>query len=263
MTFRYRFLSAVLLTPALLMAQDASRGRKFMDECVNALGGDRYLHMQNRVESGRAYSFYNEQLSGLSIATIYTEYLDMPPAKGLAIRERQALGKKQDYSVLFFEDQGWDISFRGARPLPDLSLQRFLDSTRNNIFYILRERYNEPGLEFDYIGTDVYENTEAVLIDVYDNQAHTVHLILDRNTKLPIKQSFDYIDPTTKFRMTESTEYAKYREVMGMMWPYSIVRQRNGEKVYEMYSDKVEFNQNLPGSTFTLPPGVKILPREK
>ena len=30
--------------------------------------------MQDRVESGRAYSFYRDQISGLSIATIYTQY---------------------------------------------------------------------------------------------------------------------------------------------------------------------------------------------
>jgi hypothetical protein len=251
------------LAPLLLTAQPASRGKKFIDGVVTALGGDRFLHMQNRIEGGRAYSFYNEQLSGLTIATIYTEYLDQPPAKGIAIRERQVFGKHQDYSVLFFEDQGWDVTFRGARPLSDQPLSRFLNSTLNNIFYILRERYNEPGLEFDYVRDDVYDNTEVSVVDVFDSENRTVHVMFDRNTKLPVKQSFDYIDPTTKIRMTESTVYAKYREVMGIMWPYSIQRERNDEKVYEIYSDRVQFNQNLPASTFSLPPGVKILPKEK
>jgi len=245
------------------MAQPASRGKKFVEGVVGALGGDRFLHMQNRIEGGRAYSFYNEQLSGLTIATIYTEYLDQPPAKGVAIRERQVFGKHQDYSVLFFEDEGWDVTFRGARPLSDQPLSRYLNSTLNNIFYILRERYNEPGLEFDYIGDDVFQNTEVALVDVIDSENHTVHVMFDRNTKLPVRQSFDYVDQTTKMRMTEATVYAKYREVMGIMWPYSIQRERNDEKVYEIYSDRVQFNQNLPSSTFSLPPGVKMLPKEK
>lgn len=262
----YRFLLSVLLilmAPLLLTAQQASRGKKFVEDVIAALGGDRFLHMQNRIEGGRAYSFYNEQLSGLMIATIYTEYLDRPPEKGVAIRERQVFGKHQDYSVLFSEDQAWDVTFRGARPLSDQPLSRYLNSTFNNIFYILRERYNEPGLEFDYIGDDVFENTEVALVDVIDNQDHIVHVMFDRNTKLPVRQSFDYVEPTTKFRMTEATVYAKYRDVSGIMWPYSIQRERNDEKVYEIYSDKVQFNQNLPSSTFSLPPGVKMLPKEK
>lgn len=253
----------ILLAPLLLTAQSASRGKKFVEDVVGALGGDRFLHMQNRIEGGRAYSFYNEQLSGLTIATIYTEYLDQPPAKGVAIRERQVFGKHQDYSVLFFEDQGWDVTFRGARPLSDQPLSRYLNSTVNNIFYILRERYNESGLEFDYIRDDVFQNTEVALVDIIDSENHTVHVMFDRNTKLPVRQSFDYVDQTTKMRMTEATVYAKYREVTGIMWPYSIQRERNDEKVYEIYSDRVQFNQSLPSSTFSLPPGVKVLPKEK
>jgi len=80
-------------------AQSSPRAKKFVDDCISALGGDKFIHMQNRTEAGRAYSFYNEQLSGLTIATIHTEYLDQAPPKGLWVRERQVLGKKQDYSA--------------------------------------------------------------------------------------------------------------------------------------------------------------------
>src|ERR1700689_693944 len=95
-----RFLpsvSLILVAPLLMTAQQPPlRGKKFVEDVVGALGGDRFLHMQNRIEGGRAYSFYNEQLSGLTIATIYTEYLDQPSARGVAIRERQVFGKHQD-----------------------------------------------------------------------------------------------------------------------------------------------------------------------
>ena len=37
-------------------------------------GGQQYLNMQNREVAGRAYSFYREKLSGLSIAKIYTRF---------------------------------------------------------------------------------------------------------------------------------------------------------------------------------------------
>lgn len=259
-----RPLQLALLAPLLLQAQSSAvKARKFIDETVEALGGDRFLHMQNRVESGRAYSFYNLELSGLDIATVYTEYLDQPPPKGLSVRERQQFGKKQDYSILFFEDQGWEITFRGARPVSEQSLSRFLNSTRNNIFYVLRERLAEPGLEFDYVRDDLFQNKEVVLIDVIDKDNHALHVIFDRITKLPLRQSFDYVDPLTKYRVTETTDYAKYREVMGITWPYSIQRARDGEKVFEIYSEKVQFNQDLPAGKFSLPPGVKVLPPAK
>ena len=67
-----------------------------MDAALAGLGGKQYLAMRDRVETGRAYSFYRQELSGLSIAKIYTRYLTRPeppvPAF-LGIRERQSFGK--------------------------------------------------------------------------------------------------------------------------------------------------------------------------
>ena len=48
------------------------RAKQVIDDAIAALGGDRFLNMEDRTESGRAYSFYNDRLSGLSIAKIYT-----------------------------------------------------------------------------------------------------------------------------------------------------------------------------------------------
>src|SRR5438128_384168 len=67
----------LLLAVAVTSAADTSaeRGKQIIDRAIAALGGNNFLHMQDRVESGRAYSFYREQLSGLSLAKIYTRYL--------------------------------------------------------------------------------------------------------------------------------------------------------------------------------------------
>ena len=74
------------------------RGKKVVDEALAALGGEHFLAMRDRVETGRAYSFYREKLSGLARATIYTRYLirPEPPQLGFfGLRERQNFGKKE------------------------------------------------------------------------------------------------------------------------------------------------------------------------
>jgi hypothetical protein len=253
-------LVSALLCAACLTAQPVDKGKQAVQDALAALGGERFLQMQNRVESGRAYSFYNDELTGLDIATIYTQYQPTTPDNGVAVLERQVFGKKQDYSVLFLQDQGWDVTFRGARPIPDQNLKRYLNSTRNNILYMLRVRFKEPGLEFDYTGRDVMQNVEVVLVDVSDAQGKVVHVVFDKLTKLPIRQTFSYIDEETKQRMDETTEFGNYRQVGdGIQWPFSIRRERNGLKVYEIYATKIQVNQTLPPTIFDLPPGVKIL----
>src|SRR2546423_1761463 len=128
----------VLATCGAAAETSQERGKRVVDEALAALGGEKYLNMQDRVEAGRAYSFYREQLSGLSLAKIYTRYLTVPepPVTGyLGIRERQVFGKNENNAVLFVEDKGWEISFRGARPIDPKLLDRFKDSTLRNIFY--------------------------------------------------------------------------------------------------------------------------------
>ena len=47
------------------------------------------------------------------------------------------------------------------------------------------------------------------------------------------------------------------------MWPFAIRRERNGEKIFEMYSESVEINQDLKDSMFSLPQGLKILKKDQ
>ncbi len=259
MLLNSKFLLSLLLFAGSIVGQTApNKGRQIIDQAIAALGGDRFLHMQNRMASGRIYSFFHENLSGLDIAKIYVAYHNST-GNGLAVTERQVLGKKQDYSYLFLEDQGWDVTYRGARPIPDEAWDRYARTTRNDILYFLRTRLNEPGLTFDYVGTDVYLSTHVEIVDITDSQDQTIRVYFDHNTLLPIRETYTWLDPQTKERNEEVTEFDKYRDAGGVMWPLSIERERNGYKTYQMFASKVEVDQALPPNIFELPPGAKRL----
>jgi len=260
----------LLLCAAIGWAQSAQdRGKKVVEDALAALGGDLFLAMRNRVESGRAYSFYREEVSGLSLATIYTKYLEpaASPAPGsLGIVERQSFGKRdrEDTAVLFVNGAGYQINFRGARPLPDATLERYMDSAPRNIFYILRLRLKEPGLTFDYRGFQVWQNQPIDSVDIVDAENRVVTVYFSQSTKFPVRQVFYRRDPKTKDRIEEVTEFSKYRDVGGgVSWPYTIFRTRDGDRVYQMFSDTVAIDQNLSDSLFTLPANIKMLQKER
>ena len=131
------------------------RGKRVVYEALQALGGDAYLHMEDRVEMGRAYSLYRGQISGLSLAKIYTRYLAPAPGQ-LAVRERDSFGQvdvrasdlKESNAVLFNEDGAWEVTFRGARPLDEKRFANYKDSTLRNILYILRAAPQGTGAHF-------------------------------------------------------------------------------------------------------------------
>ncbi len=236
---------------------EPNKGKQIVDAAVSALGGDRFLNMRTRVASGRIYSFFKDEMSGSDIARIYTEYL---PGKPLGIREREVLGKKQDYSYLFLPDQGWDVTFRGARPIEDEAWDRYRRSTENDILYILKVRHNEPGMTYDYVGSEVHLSTHVEVVEITDSQDRTVRVSFDHNTGLPVRQSFSWLDPETKYRNEEITEFDKYRDAgNGVMWPFTVERSRNGYKSYQMFASAVEVDASVPTKTFELPPGAKVL----
>jgi hypothetical protein len=257
-----KVLSVLLICAGASLGQTAEqRGKKVIDETVAALGGQKFLTMADRVESGRAYSFYRERLSGLSIAKIYTRYVTVPAGKSgeeLGVRERQAFGKNEDSSVLFLENGGWEITFRGAKELPKDRLDRYRDTTLRNIFYLLRQRLQEPGMIFESRGADVFENQPVNVVDITDSQDRVVTVYFNQGTKLPVMQKYSWRDPQTKERNDEETRFARYREVSGVQWPYQITRERNGEKIYQMFAESVAINQDLTDNQFSLPaPGKK------
>ena len=240
------------------------RGRKLKDKLVEALGGQYFLAMHDRTEEGRAYSFFREQLSGLSIVHIYTQYREKGgPGDFPAIRERQAFLKNQDDAVIFTEGNAYEVNYRGARPLADDRLQRYIETTNRSIFYIVRQRLNEPGMIFESPGGDIKENQQVEILDVADSQNRSVRVYLHHLTFLPVMQEFKLMDPILKERRTETTRFSKYRSVKpGVMWPFSIIRERDGEKVFQMFAESVTVNNNLPVKLFSLPEGIKILKKD-
>jgi hypothetical protein len=239
----------------------AARGKRVVDEAVTALGGDKFLTMKDRTESGRAYSFFREQLSGLSRAKIYTRYFETGGDGKLSVEERDAFGKDEDSAVLFTRGgDAFEITFRGARPLPADRLDRYQDTTMHNVFYILRCRLKEPGMIFESKGSDVVDNMPVEIVDITDSENRVTTVYFHRSTKLPVRQTFYRRDPKTRYRDEELTLFSKYRDVGdGVQWPFAIERSRNGEKIFEMYAEAVTVNNSLADALFTIPTGMKKL----
>ncbi len=254
-----------LAASALLPAQEKqAKGKQIVGEALKALGGDKFLGMRDRTETGRVYSFYREQLSGYSRARIHTRYLTRPEPPRIdffGLRERQSFGKdKEEYATLFTEDASYQITYRGARPLPKDSDDRFRDSTRRNILYILRQRLGEPGMIMEHEGSGVVENQPVDFVTLTDAENYSVKVAFNSSSRLPVRQEYVRRDPKTRDRFEELTRFSKYRDVNGIQWPYQMQRERNGEKTFEIFSDIVQINQGLTDENFTLSAKIKILP---
>jgi hypothetical protein len=261
MTHRVSAVGALIFFAISAHAEGSqARAKRVIEEAIAALGGNAFFNMEDRTESGRAYAFYREKLTGLATAPIYTKYVPISDPKDLAVLERDSFGKKgEDYANLFTDKGAWDISYRGARPLPDDRLPRYKESARRNVFYILHGRLHETGMLFESRGADVLDNRPVEIVDITDGDDNTTTVYFDQTTKLPMRQVFYRRDPVTKDKDEEVTIFSKYRDVGGVQWPFDVQRMRNGEIIFQIYAESVKINQSLPQKLFELPPGAPIL----
>jgi hypothetical protein len=261
---RRSFALGLTAAAALTGETPQDKGKQLVSKVIDGLGGEAFRNLQTISETGRAYSFYRQQITGLAVARIYTKYLPVDaevPKDGVRMLRREVFGKKQEDAVIFTKDgSAYDVTYRGAQPLADSRIKQFRDTTMNDVFYILRERINEPGIGFELRGSDVMENQPVEILGVFDEQNRDITVWVNSDSFLPIRQRFYRWDPIVNDRREEVTHYAKYRDIGNrVMWPFDIERERDGEKIYEMYAEQVTSGDPLPDGMFSLPTGVKIL----
>lgn len=261
-------LAAITVAASMLPAEtQEERGQRIVNEAIAALGGDNFLKLRNVSESGRLYSFYREQISGLAVGTVYREFLNTAGRDKLAVEERESFDysakkRKELYAILFTTKEAWDISFRGARPLPADRFPRYKLTTMHDVFYILRERLHEPGMIFVSQGSDVLDNRPVEIVDIIDGNNEKTTVYFDQTTKVPIRQKFNHLDPLDKMQDEEITYYSKYRDAgNGVQWPFELQREHNGDKIFQLFADSVKIDQDLSDKLFMLPSDIKILER--
>ncbi len=259
-TFALSVAAGVGAGAALGAETSKDRGKRLIERTIEALGGDAFRNMRTRTETGRAYSFYRDEVTGLSVATFQTKYLPREGQEGLFEMQRQVFGKQQEDAVLFTASEGFEVTYRGAKPLTDDRVKQFRETTLHEIFYVLRERLDEPGMEFEAAGKDVVENQPVEAIDIFDAENRRIRVWVNSDTFLPSKQRFYRWDAIINDRREEITRYSKYRDAgNGVMWPHTTERERDTEKLFQMYSDQVTVNDPLPDSLFELPNGIRML----
>ena len=264
MTRRDLFKTSVLgSAPAFVRAQTIQdKGRKLIGEAQQALGGAKFLGMRDRVEEGRAYSYYRERLSGLDVGRFETMYDDA--AVGVKQRDKQVFGKKQDFYVIFAGGgKGWDVSYKGATVIPEELINNWEEGVLRNAMYILRCRVEEKGMIFERRGQEVFDNQAVEIIDVTDSDNREMAIYLNASTKLPVRGYFKRQNLKDKGWDEQDTRYAKYRQTQGVMWPWAITRSRNGERNLELYSESVQINTGLTATNFELGAATKLIPTKK
>ncbi len=238
--------------------ENARKARALLDQCIQALGGQAWLNVQDSEQQGRTYSFYHGQSN--SLGAPFWRFWKFPD------KERIELTKQRDVVYIYNGDNGYEVTYKGTAAAEPEPLRDYLRRRKHSLEVVLRQWLNAPGTALFYGGPAVAEQKPAESVTIMTAQNDSVTLFLDANNHLPIKKTFEWRDQD-RYKNEEGEVFDNYRPEQGVMTPHSILRVHNGDITNQRFITTVRYNVGLPDSMFqasvTYDPYKRSGPREK
>jgi hypothetical protein len=222
--------------------ENARKAKGLLDQMVQALGGQSYLNIQDMSQQGRTYSFYHGQPN--SVGTLFWRFYRYPD------KERIELTKQRDVAFVYNGDKGFEITYKGTALEDPKTVTEYVRRRQHSLEWLIRKWLNEPGTAFFYEGSTVAEERPAEQVTILSAKNDSVTIYISTDNHLPIKKSYSWRDPMDKLRSTEDEVYDGYRNVQGIMTPFSITRFLNGDMSNQRFLNSVTYNTGVSDSLF-------------
>lgn len=225
--------------------QDANsrKARAALDAMVQALGGDRWLNLQNTYIEGRTSGFYQGKPTG-AIGDFYWYHV-------FPDKDRVELTKKRDVVDIFLgKNEGWEITYRGKRALPPEEKDDFFRRRDHSIETAIKVWMNDPGTMLLYDGQSLAERHLADQVTLISSTNDSITIQMDADTHLPLRRTFQWRDPVYKDKNEDVEEYDDYHVVDGIPTPFGITRFHNGDMTNQRFIYKAAYNVQLPSNAF-------------
>jgi hypothetical protein len=225
-------------------AQDANakRARAALDAMVQALGGDRWLNLENSYVEGRTSGFYQGKPTG-AIGDFFSYHV-------FPDKDRLELTKKRDVVDIFIGNEGWEITYRGKRPLPKEQMDEFLRRRNHSLETAVKVWMKDPGTILLFDGQSLAERHLADQVTLISSSNDSITIQMDAETHLPLRRSFQWRDPLYKDKNNDAEEYDDYHTIDGIPTPYAITRFHNGDMTNQRFVYKAAYNVQLPPNAF-------------
>jgi len=220
------------------------KARNLLNAMVQAMGGDRWLSLQNSYYQGRVSGFYQGKPTGA-----IEDFFQWRTPNG---DERVEYSKKHDDVVIFTADQCWEATYQGKKPLPKDICEDYLRRRAHSIDVAVRVWLKDPNTILIYEGQTLSERHLTDQVSLISSSNDSVTIQMDSETHLPRSRSFQYRDPVYKDKNEEREEYDNYQNLDGIPTPFSITRFKNADMTSQRFLYKAAYNVPLPPDAFNI-----------
>jgi hypothetical protein len=243
--FRLMLVSLMTALPLSMQAQtaddagakNAQQARVVLDAMVQALGGQAWLTMKNQMREGRVAAFFQGKPSGAT--TEYWEFHSWPD------RDRIEYTKHRDVVQFYLGREGWEVTYRGKQALPADQVEDLLRRRDHSIETAIKVWLNDPKTILIYDGQRLAERHLADQVTLISAQNEAVTILMDSQTHLPLRRTFEWRDPLYKDKNLDAEEYDDYHAIDGFPTPFTTTRFKNDDMVSQRFLVHAAYNQDL------------------
>ena len=217
--------------------KNAQQARQVLDQMVQALGGEAWMHQQSMQREGHVAAFFHGQPEPGT--TQFWEFHAWPD------HDRFEYTKHRDVVQMYVGRQGWEVTYKGKKPLPAEQVDDFLRRRDHSIETAVKIWLKDARTILVYEGQHLAARRLADQVTLISPENEAVTILTDTQTHLPLKRVFQWRDPVYKDKNTDSEEYDDYHTFDGFPTPFTITRYKNDEIIQQRYMDHVHFNQPL------------------
>ena len=238
-------MAAVLALSLPVLSQttdDASvknthQARVALDAMVQALGGQAWLSMKNQMRQGHVAAFFQGKPSGGT--TDYWEFHVWPD------HDRIEYTKHRDVVQFFVGREGWEVTYKGKAPLPQEQVDDYLRRRDHSIETAVKKWLNDSRTILVYEGQHLAERHLAEQVTLISAENEAVTILMDVQTHLPLRRTFQWRDPVYKDKNLDAEEYDDYHTLDGFPTAFTITRFKNDDMISQRFLVHASYNQPI------------------
>ena len=168
-------------------AKNAQQARAALDAMVQALGGQAWLNMKNQMRQGHIAAFF--QGNPDPGTTEYFEFHQWPD------HDRIEVTKHRDVVEFYVGRQGWEVTYRGKKPLDKDIVDDFLRRRDHSIETAVKVWLKDPNTILIYEGQHLAERHLAEQVTLISPQNEAITILMDEQTHLPLRAQLPVARP--------------------------------------------------------------------
>jgi hypothetical protein len=235
----------MLGTPLTMRAQttdeasqkNAAQARAALDAMVQAMGGPAWLAIKTQMRQGHVAAFFHGKPSGGT--TKYWDFHAWPD------HDRIEYTEHRDVLQFYIGRSGSEVTYKGKAALPQEQVDDYLRRRDHSIETVIKTWLNDPKTILIYEGQRLAERHLAEQVTLISAQNEAVTILMDKQTHLPLRRTFEWRDPLYKDKNLDAEEYDDYHTVDGFPTPFTITRFKNDDMISQRFLDRVTYNQDL------------------